>query len=83
VHWQKHPHARTKRILDIEQEIFLAAVDQGVLICRGSWFLGEKITDLEPTDMFFRATYAAASEDKIFHAIERFGIAVRQSFGVK
>lgn len=33
--------------------------------------------------MFFRATYAAASEDKIFHAIERFGLAVRENFGVK
>jgi aromatic amino acid aminotransferase I len=33
--------------------------------------------------MFFRATYAAASEDKINHAIERFGIALRESFGVK
>jgi aromatic amino acid aminotransferase I len=58
-------------------------VNQGVLICRGSWFLGEKVPNLEPSDMFFRATYAAATEDKIFHAIERFGIAVRESFGVK
>jgi aromatic amino acid aminotransferase I len=42
--------------------------------------LGEKNTDAEPTEMFFRATYAAATEDKIFSAIERFGIAIRASF---
>jgi aromatic amino acid aminotransferase I len=33
--------------------------------------------------MFFRATFAAAAEDKMTEAIERFGAAVRASFGVK
>lgn len=80
--WRKHPHAHTKDIIDIEEEIFLAAVDQGVLISRGSWFTAER-SGFVPTDMFFRATFAAASEDKMAEAIERFGVAVRQSFGVK
>jgi len=33
--------------------------------------------------MFFRATFAAASEEKMTEAIERFGVAVRSSFGVE
>jgi aromatic amino acid aminotransferase I len=32
--------------------------------------------------MFFRATFAAATEDKMTEAIERFGRAVRESFGI-
>lgn len=79
--WHKHPHAETKDILDIEEEIFLAAVDQGVLVSRGSWFRAER-ENFHPTDMFFRATFAAASEEKMTEAIERFGGAVRKSFGV-
>ena len=60
----------------------MVAVDNGVLISRGSWFTAER-QDFHPTDMFFRATFAAASEDKMTEAIERFGIAVRKSFGVQ
>ncbi|KAG9242981.1 aromatic amino acid aminotransferas-like protein [Calycina marina] len=79
--WKKHPHARTKRIIEIEDEIFLAAVEQGVLVSRGSWFAAEKAS-FEPTQLFFRATFAAASEEAMTEAIERFGIAVRASFGL-
>jgi aromatic amino acid aminotransferase I len=81
VDWHKHPHASTKEIGAIEEEIFLAAVGQGVLISRGSWFTAER-SNFKPTDMFFRATFAAAPEDKMTDAIERFGIAVRASFGL-
>jgi len=49
---------------------------------RGSWFAAEK-SDFVHTEMFFRATFAAASEDKMTEAIERFGIAVKTSFDVK
>jgi len=79
--WHKHPHASTKSIIDIEEEIFLSAVDQGVLISRGSWFAAER-SGFEPTQLFFRATFAAASEEGMTVAIERFGIAVRKSFGI-
>jgi aromatic amino acid aminotransferase I len=82
VDWHKHPDAKTKHILDIEEEIFLAAIEEGVLLSRGSWFLGEK-NDIAPTDMFFRATFAAATEEKMAEAIERFGNAVRESFGIE
>ena len=79
--WHKYPHASTKSIIDIEEEIFLSAVDQGVLISRGSWFAAER-SGFEPTQLFFRATFAAASEEGMTVAIERFGIAVRKSFGI-
>jgi aromatic amino acid aminotransferase I len=52
-----------------------------VLISRGSWFAAEK-GNFEATELFFRATFAAASEDKMTVAIERFGVAVKASFGV-
>lgn len=82
VDWHKHPAAKTKSIGDIEQEIFLSGIDQGVLICPGSWFTAEK-DGFVPVDMFFRATFAAASEEKMTEAIERFGVAVRNSFGIE
>jgi aromatic amino acid aminotransferase I len=81
VDWHKHPHAKMKTISEIEEEIFMAAVDRGVLVSRGSWFTAER-ADFHPTDMFFRATFAAATEDKMTEAIERFGVAVRMNFGV-
>jgi aromatic amino acid aminotransferase I len=82
VDWHKHPHAKTKTISEIEEEIFMAAIDSGVLVSRGSWFTAER-QGFHPTDMFFRATFAAAAEDKMTEAIERFGGAVKKSFGVK
>jgi aromatic amino acid aminotransferase I / 2-aminoadipate transaminase len=59
----------------------LAAVEEGVLICKGSWFTAERI-GFVPTDMFFRATFAAASAENMAAAIERFGNAVRDVFGL-
>jgi aromatic amino acid aminotransferase I / 2-aminoadipate transaminase len=72
---------RTKDILTIEEEIFLASIEEGVLLCRGSWFAAER--DYVPTQMFFRATFAAASADKMTEAIVRFGVAVREAFKLK
>ncbi|RAL66183.1 hypothetical protein DID88_005855 [Monilinia fructigena] len=43
VDWHKHPAAKTKPIQDIEQEIFLAGIGEGVLICPGSWFTAERV----------------------------------------
>lgn len=78
VDWKTHPHAKSKDILEIEEEIFLAAVEKGTLISRGSWFIADK-TEV-PNRMFFRATFAAATGEKMTLAIERFGQAVRESF---
>jgi aromatic amino acid aminotransferase I len=79
VNWQKHPAAKTKSILEIEEEVFLAAVDQGVLVSKGSWFSAER-ENFVPTALFFRATFAAASADKMSEATERFGVALRDIF---
>ena len=82
VDWHKHPAAKTKSILDIEEEVFLAAVEQGVLVSKGSWFSAER-EGFVPEDLFFRATFAAASADKMTEAIERFGVAIQEIFGVE
>ncbi|CZT02963.1 hypothetical protein WAI453_012188 [Rhynchosporium graminicola] len=82
VDWKQHPHAKTKTHAEIEEEIFLAAVEEGVLICKGSWFTAERDGFVQ-AEMFFRATFAAAANDQMTEAIERFGVAVRLSFGLK
>ena len=81
VDYTKHPHAGQKSILEIEDEIFMGCVDEGVLCAKGSWFLGDK--SKEPEKLFFRATFAAASSEKMGEAIERFGKAVRKSFNIE
>lgn len=82
MNWHLHPYAKTKTLSEIEEEIFLAAVDEGVLVSKGSWFIAER-NGFVQTEMFFRATFAAAAEDKMTVAIERFGAALRASFGLK
>ncbi|KAH9994164.1 PLP-dependent transferase [Xylariaceae sp. FL0662B] len=74
----QHPDAGTKSILEIEAEIFDLCIEKGVLACRGSWFRAEQ--ERPPSGLFFRTTFAAASEVDMATAIERFGAAVRQSF---
>lgn len=78
-----HPAIGTKSLLDIEDEIYLAAVEQGVLVAKGSWFVAQRGEDFVLKEMFFRATFAAESQDKMSHAIERFGVAVRRNFGLE
>ncbi|KAK8875047.1 PLP-dependent transferase [Apiospora arundinis] len=76
----RHPLAATKSLLELEEEIFDSGIDKGVLACRGSWFRAEH--DKPLSGLFFRTTYAAASEEQMAVAIERFGEAVRGSFGI-
>lgn len=49
---------------------------------KGSWFIADP-KNFTQTELFFRATFAAAAEDKMTDAIERFGAALRESFGLK
>ena len=82
-HWLKvdhnrHPDAAKRSIMEIEQEIFDICIEKGVLVGRGSWFRAEHGT--MPTELFFRATYAAATPENMTEAIRRFGEAVRESF---
>lgn len=79
VDWKKHPGASAgKTRAEIEEDIFQAAVSKGVLVSRGSWFKAS--SEIEEQKMFFRATFAAASEEKIAEAITRFGDALRDQF---
>lgn len=74
----KHPHASTKSISEMEAEIFDDCLDKGVLVAAGSWFVADH--DAEPTGLFFRATYAAATPENMTEAIRRLGEAIRSSF---
>jgi aromatic amino acid aminotransferase I len=67
--------------MDIEEEIFNLCIEKGVLVARGSWFRAEH--DQAPSELFFRATYAAATPENMTEAIRRFGEAVRESFRLK
>ncbi|RFU32478.1 hypothetical protein B7463_g3870, partial [Scytalidium lignicola] len=86
VNHRLHPNFETVSYDELEEQIFLAAIERGVLVSRGSWFLAEKddfVRGKVPEEMFFRVTFAAATEDKMTIAIERFGEAVKESFGLK
>ncbi|KLJ11718.1 aromatic amino acid aminotransferase I [Blastomyces silverae] len=79
VDWHKHPGAREgKDHAAIEHSIFKAIIAEGALVSAGSWFVADH--SIPETDMFFRATYAAAPSDKIDEAIKRLGIALRAEF---
>ncbi|KAI2628982.1 aromatic amino acid aminotransferase-like protein [Xylaria nigripes] len=76
----RHPDIGKKTIFEIEDEMFNACIERGVLACRGSWFLAGE--DAELSGLYFRTTFAASSAADMDVAIERFGQAVRASFGV-
>ena len=81
---KKHPQfnpedSSLEAFLAIEDKIFLAAVEKGVLCSKGSWFRAQRGTD---TEMFFRTTFAAASSGDIVEAMRRFGEALREQFGL-
>ncbi|KAL2263232.1 hypothetical protein VTK26DRAFT_7651 [Humicola hyalothermophila] len=78
VHHELHPHASSKSILEIEEEIFNNCIAKGVLVARGSWFRAEQ--DKPPSGLFFRATFAAATPENMTEAIRRLGEAIRESF---
>ncbi|GES57259.1 aromatic aminotransferase Aro8 [Aspergillus terreus] len=80
VDWKKHPGLSSGKTREqIEENIFHAAVNNGVLVSRGSWF---KAADVTEGKMFFRATFAAASSEAISEAISRFGASLRAEFGL-
>ncbi|KAL2757637.1 hypothetical protein ACRALDRAFT_1054848 [Sodiomyces alcalophilus JCM 7366] len=74
----KHPGHPHRSVLEIEEEIFDHAISNGVLCARGSWFRTEPGTPAR--DMFFRTTFASASEEAMEMAIQRLGAAIRKSY---
>jgi aromatic amino acid aminotransferase I / 2-aminoadipate transaminase len=75
---RNHPARSKLSLIEIEEEIFNSCIEKGVLVARGSWFQTEPDKPLK--DLFFRATYAAASAQNMNEAIRRFGRALRESF---
>ena len=67
---------------NIEDEIFLAAISRGVLVSKGSWFRAERGRG-EGDDMFFRTTFAAASELELIEGIRRLGEGIMTIFGLE
>jgi len=78
IDWQKHPSKGSKKLPEIEDEIFHAAIKSGALTSKGSWFRAE--SGDPGNEIFFRTTFAAAPEDKVEEAIRRFGEALRAVF---
>ncbi|ATY62899.1 aromatic amino acid aminotransferase [Cordyceps militaris] len=74
----KHPDHGKRSLEEIEQEIFDACIEGGVLVARGSWFRAEQHVPL--SGLYFRVTYATASVEDMDLATSRFGDAVRSSF---
>ncbi|KAI4205622.1 MAG: hypothetical protein LQ346_001406 [Caloplaca aetnensis] len=81
VHWKKHPWVHEgKGVLEIEDKIWRAGCDKGVLSAKGSWSRAEA----DPgDDMFFRTTFATAGAEDMTEAIRRFGEALRAEFGLE
>ena len=78
IDWQRHPAKDSKPMLEVEDEIFHAAIAGGTLTSRGSWFRAE--SGNPGNDLFFRTTFAAAPNDQVAEAIKRFGDALRGVF---
>ncbi|KAL8842561.1 MAG: hypothetical protein Q9170_000515 [Blastenia crenularia] len=82
VDWRKHPSNRSEdspEILELEEKIWRAGVDRGVLTAKGSWFRAEADGG---TEMFFRTTFAAAGAEDVTEAVKRLGEALRAEFGL-
>jgi len=66
--------------LDIEDEIAIAAKENGVLVSKGSWFA---VSNTKPTSVCFRMTFAAAPQDALDVAVARFGNALLRVLEIK
>lgn len=62
---------------NIEELVFTAALERGVLCCKGGWF---RVQDSVVTDPHLRITFAAAPEDKITEGIQKLGETLREQF---
>lgn len=58
---------------------FSSGGDTGVLTARGSWFCAERDAG---EDILFRTTFAAAGEQDVMEAVQRFGNGLRAQFGL-
>lgn len=85
VDWRQHPTARPDRdhgelVLEIEDRLYSIALEHGVLISKGSWFVAD-VRQYE--DVAFRLTFAAAGDLELDLAIKRLGTVIDEQFGLK
>ncbi|CCF57788.1 hypothetical protein KAFR_0D01420 [Kazachstania africana CBS 2517] len=91
----KHPEFTTKFKSDpllLESYLYEKAVESGVIIAPGSWFItdGETIPPQpkeskesnNPNSVFFRGTFAAVAADKLNESLKRFGQVLHDEFKV-
>ena len=78
IDWTSHPGYGSKSVVEVEDEIFHAAIEKGTLTSKGSWFRAE--VDNPGDEIFFRTTFAAAADEQVREAIKRFGEALRTVF---
>ena len=82
IHWDEHAMARSSEedisniILAIEDQLYNAALEQGVLCCKGSFFNARDVQ----SDLYVRLTFVTASKSEIVEAIQRFAKAVKLVF---
>ena len=82
--WHKHPSDSTKGHQAIEEELFNAAIEHGVLAAKGSWFLADQDAEMTDKDkMFFRMNFAASSSDAIVEGVKRYGEALSMVFEIE
>lgn len=67
------------KLLEIEDQVFLAVVEEEVLVAKGSWFRAQRGSD---TEVFIRTTFAAPPADRMVLAMCRVGKAIRREFGL-
>lgn len=85
VNWELHPLAgmvydeahRSSAILRIEERVFRAGLEAGVMCCKGSAFRGPEGPG---ANMFLRTTFASVALSQLTEAVQRLGHAIRREF---
>ncbi|KAK9466274.1 pyridoxal phosphate-dependent transferase [Lipomyces arxii] len=85
---RKHPKYGELTPLQLEKQIYEAAIEHGVLFIPGSWFRADqtpvdetvKPADDEEVAIFFRGTFATVPQDKLIHGVELFAEVIAKEF---
>ncbi len=81
IDWSKHPAYGKTSVLEVEDEIFQAAIERGALTSKGSWFRAN--LDDPGDEVFLRTNFASAPMEKVQEGVRRFGDALRAVFHLK
>ncbi|KAK9368395.1 pyridoxal phosphate-dependent transferase [Lipomyces kononenkoae] len=85
---RKHPLYGELTPLQIENRIYHAGIDHGILFIPGSWFRADqdpvdetvKPTNGEEVSVFFRGTFATVPQDKLIEGIRLFAEVIAKEF---